>query len=260
MPATDIDNRILAVAEHLLRARKRKVLAPLNRNLARALAARFRSQGTAVGKALAPLLRHALREADADAEPRKPSHGILAAAATAMAQRRAIQGFAQTTRRAYDGGGAIAAGELESDAPGGVPGPGRVSADVEADLDGTTLDRLEAALRTAFEEDLAPARALSRVSDVFQARVDAAPSIAEHEVSQAFHQGQTDAARAISTDIGEDVEKRWDCEPTACDECLDCEGEDWVDIDFEYAVFGVDDPPGHPNCNCGLSFRRAPND
>lgn len=254
------DSLVLAVAEHLLRSRKRRIVAPLNRRLALAVAHRFRKQGAIVRRELAPLLLHVLREADPPVHPRPVPPGLFAAVASSMAQRWVIHGYGPVTRSAYDGGAAIAAGELGIDAPERIPGPGRVSWDVEEELDKTTETRLETAIRRIFGEEMTAPAGLTLITDVFRARVDAASTIAEYEVSTAFHLGQTDTARAISMDIGEDVEKRWDCEPTACDECLDCEAEEWVDIDFEYTTFGVDDPPGHPNCQCGLSFRRVNSD
>lgn len=241
---------ILRVAEHLLRGRKRQLVKPLNEKLARAVAARFRRQQKAVTDSLNPLIISALQEAD-----RAVPAGILAAVAAAMAAPELIKGYGRLKRQAYNGGAEIAAGELEADTPDTTHfSP---TDEAPASLDATTSDRIHTALLRAFEEGLTATAAIALVGDVFRARVADAPVIAEYEISDAFHQGQTDAARAMSDDIGEDVEKRWDAEDDACDDCLDCADEEWVDIDFEYPAFGTDDPPGHPHCRCGLSFRRA---
>lgn len=250
-----VEAELLIVAEHLLRKAKRRIVAPLSHRAQRSIAARFRSQARSVRKAITPLVRDALRDGGDwnDALRRR----LLSAASAALDERRPIHGFASVADSAYNRGVAMAAAELDGNATGRVPGPGRVSLDVETELDQTTLDRIEKALRDAYEAQETPRETIAMVGDVFISRVESAPVIAQHEVSRAFHQGQTDAARLISTDVGEDVQKRWDCEPSACDDCLECEAEDWVDIDFEFPTFGVDEPPGHPNCRCGISFRRA---
>ncbi len=86
---------------------------------------------------------------------------------------------------------------------------------------------------------------------------DRVDTIALHEVSGSFHEGMTDSAAAISLDTGDDVEKHWEAEDDACEECIACDDEGWVDLDFTYPAFGVDEPDGHPNCRCSLEVRRA---
>jgi hypothetical protein len=80
-------------------------------------------------------------------------------------------------------------------------------------------------------------------------------TIAEYEVSRAFHNGMM--ALAQMWHGGDNpVEKHWDAQPDACDECAPNEADGW--IDFE-APFGSGDfePPLHPNCRCSLSLREA---
>lgn len=243
---------LVACSENLDSGKKRRIVGPLNAKLRTVLALRFRAQGKAVKAAIKPLIGR-LREADSPVPT-----AVQSAALAALLVRRPIARYAAVTRAAYDAGSGLALEGLGVEDLGYLEGPSRLAVEVEAGIDSTTGRDLVRALQEAFAEAESAAAVLATVGDVFtEAARDRAPIIAEYEVSTALHEGQTDAAKSISTDAGIDVEKYWECEDDACDDCLDCQDEEWVDLDFDYPAFGVPDPPGHPACRCGLSVRRV---
>lgn len=231
--------------ENLKRASKARILDPLIAKLAAATKRRFRLQGAAVAKAI----RQRLQEADTAAARQAASYALagFTYAAWLVAHKKA-------TTAAYQGGVGIAAGQLDAPEPDGLDGPDSVAETAEGQVDATTRTRV----MNAIVDGLETTAILAAVSGVFKDGVESrADAIALTEVSGAFHDGMIDAAQSISDDTGDDVEKHWDAEDDACDDCLDCEDEDWVDLDFTYPAFGVDEPEGHPNCRCSLDVRRA---
>lgn len=246
---------LVACSENLNAGKKRRIVAPLNAKLRTVLALRFRAQGKAVKAAIKPLIGR-LSEADSPVPA-----AVQSAALAALAVSRPIRRYPAVTRAAYDAGSALTLEDLGLDDFGHLDGPSRTSATVEAEIDKTTGRALAKALAEAFLAAGSVAAALATVGEVFtSAARDRAPLIAEYEISTALHDGQTDAAKSISTDLGIDVEKYWETEDGACDECLACEDEGWVELDFVYPAAGAEDPPLHPNCLCSLLMRRAEED
>lgn len=251
-----------ALIENLRRASRAAIVDPLISRLASATKTRFRRQGSLVAKAIRERIVESVRN---HAWPRfRLSEADNAAARNAASY--ALSGFFYTawlaahrkaTAAAYSGGAGMAAGMLDADEPDALDdldGPGRTGELAEQQIDRTTRDRVMAAI-----EDGADLSAiLAGVAMVFRDGVDSrSDTIALSEVSNAFHDGMMDAAEFIAADIGEDIEKLWEAEDDACEDCQDCADEDWVDLDFTYPAFGVDEPEGHQNCRCSLSLRRA---
>lgn len=243
----------LQITENLLRGRKRRIVRPLNDRLALSIKGRFRAQKRAVLATIEPLMRPHFAESD-----RPVPAGVLAAAAAALKVRRSITALAPVVAKAHAAGVAYTAGELAAELPEALAAYGRTALALETELDATTGERIAAAIARVFGEDgLTLESALKLVGKAFEDRMEQASTIAEYEVSQAFHDGQRDAAHAVSGDTGDDVLKLWETEDDPCDDCAACEDEGEVELDFIYPAFGVEDCPGHPHCRCSMSYRRA---
>lgn len=234
-----------ALIENLRRASRAAIVDPLISRLASATKTRFRRQGALVAKAI----RERLHEADNAAARNAASYALSGFSYVAW-----LAAHRKATGAAYSGGAGVAAGMLDADEPDSLDGPDRTAELAEQQIDRTTRDRVMAAI----EDGTDLSAILAGVALVFRDGVDSrSDTIALSEVSNAFHDGMVDAAESISSDIGEDIEKLWEAEDDACEDCQDCADEDWVDLDFTYPAFGVDEPEGHQNCRCSLSLRRA---
>ena len=245
---------LLQVAENMDRAVRRKAVAHLETRLKAAVLARFRAQGAEARRALKAALKDHFQESDGQGGP-VPA-GVTVAALGALATHRPIKPYQKLTSAAYSAGSAAAADDLDYEGDADVGGYSGSSDGLERQIDSTTGDRVRSALVDAFGAGLGAAAILGAVSGAFDDE-DRAQTIADNEITDAFHSGMTDAAAAISLDTGDDIEKLWDAEDDACDDCAEAADEDWVDIDYEYPSVGDSDPPAHPNCRCSLRMRRA---
>lgn len=228
----------LALAENLAHASRARVVDPLTSKLQRVLARRFRLQ--------APSLQISEREA-----------------------ARWRTAYFDYTQAAYQGGAEIAAAELtgtplrEADAAakrwpwlaGLLPWP-RTAEDVEDQIDGTSLDRINEATMKATVAGLGVAAVAKLVADMFRDWASAggrSGTIAETEIAQAFADGGRAAAREYRHREGVEVLKEWWAEDDACEVCLGNvdDGKIPEDMPFESGNFA---PPAHVNCRCSAVY------
>lgn len=123
----------------------------------------------------------------------------------------------------------------------------RSERELERELDATSEKEIAAAVAGgAAREDIA-----KLIAEWATAR---AQTIAEYEVSQAYHSGAGAAARLIGQQQGVQVEKAWDVDTDPCEVCLGNVDDGWIPEDILFAS-GESEPPQHPNCRCSLSYR-----
>jgi hypothetical protein len=132
--------------------------------------------------------------------------------------------------------------------------------DLEDELDDTTTDRVGGIIDKAFATPLAYAAMVGLIRDEFQSWAEAgdgktsrAETVALQEVSTAYHDGGRDFVDDWRGGNGP-VEKRWNAEDDACEECLENETEDFIDSEAPHSS-GDDEPPAHPNCRCEEEYR-----
>lgn len=88
---------------------------------------------------------------------------------------------------------------------------------------------------------------------------DRAQTIAEYELSKAFHDGM-EAFAGLWRGGNGPVEKSWQAQDDACEECLANEAEGWIDEEAPFGETGDFEPPAHPNCRCSLEYRQTPDE
>lgn len=141
-----------------------------------------------------------------------------------------------------------------------LPGLDRNPEDLEDELDDTTTSRVGGIIDKAFATPLAYAAMVGLIRDEFRSWIEAgdgetsrAETVALQEVSTAYHDGGRDFVDMWRGGNGP-VEKRWNAEDDACDECLENESEDFIDSEAPHSS-GDDEPPAHPNCRCEEEYR-----
>jgi phosphohistidine phosphatase SixA len=247
MYESDLVESATQLVEHLGRASKARIVDPLIASLQRAVGRRFKKQGeayTTTGR-IWPAFDEASRFRTA---------------------------FGRVSSKSYDAGVAHVAGALGvNPAPvyAGVteaaklnlkrqpPGHERTAVDLESEIDATTQERIAAIESDGVAKGLTAAAIATAIRQQFREWAGGrALTIAEAEVSRAFHQGGADVARIVNQEGGGHlVEKAWDGEPDACDEiCMPNIEDGWIPEDILFQS-GDSEPPGHPNCRCSLSYR-----
>lgn len=234
--------------EHLMRSDRRAVVDPLVAKLTKAVAKRFRRQFL--------LVRRYVDLSDFREVLSRRDDKFGAA-------------FERIAKRAYGAGAAHAvtllpASAREAAVPPGLPGPKRDAANLEDEIDSTSLARLSAVLMAARTSDPPASYSdlLAQVKALFDewasgatGQTSRAESIAQNEVSTAYHNGMADLAAQWAGGNGP-VEKSWSVQPGACPQCEENAAEGWIDNE---APFGSGDfgPPLHPNCRCSLDYQPA---
>jgi phosphohistidine phosphatase SixA len=251
----------VAIAENLRRAHKAAALDPLIYRLKYATERRFRRQWIRVKIAMRKLeprwtvatyseVRSNLQAAIVLHDP--AYHKIFDAVSTAA------RAHGQTHVREQLGIGKAreAARKLQTTAPP------RTASDLEDDLDDTTDRETGNKLKAGFEDVAAPlgfAAMLGQLRDQFaqyadgvNGQVSRAETVAVTEVSGAYHDGGSEAAR----NSGASVSKQWEAEDDACEDCQANADQGAIDMDATFDS-GDDTPPVHPNCKCSISYQDA---
>jgi phosphohistidine phosphatase SixA len=176
--------------------------------------------------------------------------------------------FRKATSAAYTAGADRAAAQLPSTVTEAtpvkkhppLPGPSREPEDVEDSLDDTTTERVGSIIDKAFLTPLTYAAMVGLVREEFQSWMNAkegetsrAETVALQEVSTAYHDGGSDFVDNWRGGNGP-VEKRWNAEDDACEECLANEAEGFIDSEAPHSS-GDDEPPAHPNCRCEEEYQ-----
>jgi hypothetical protein len=136
-----------------------------------------------------------------------------------------------------------------------LPGWQRSAEQLVAELDTTTAELITEIVDSGIAAGLSKSEIAKDIAKQFSDWTrDRAATIAEYELSSAYHDGAIDAAKLIGQQTGILVQVAWDIEPDACEICTGNFEEGWLD---EGILFGSGDdaPPAHPNCRCSLSYR-----
>lgn len=231
----------LDICEDLSRASRANVVDPLINRLRRALARRFRAQALAHRRS-----------------------GSITIIGVDRLVFRAV--FRHTTGSAYDGGIALAGGQLGLIVTEAVqlatkrkpPGYDRTAEDLEDELDQTTDERIHGIITRGLKQGLtATAVALLIASQFRDWTVQRAEAVATYEVSKAYHQGAADVAKIAAEEApGTQVLKQWEANPDACDICAGNVEDGFIPEDILFSS-GADAPPEHGNCLCSLSYKNG---
>lgn len=244
------------LVEHMMLHDRAEILDPLIRRLTKATQLMFRRQAKTVLAALRPAFRKS--EAKQKATVKIPTAvGVAIASAMAGHSDAAwLKAHRKTSAAAFLGGATLVARQLDAEGHGQLRDAGDTAAESLKAIDKTTLERIHTKLEQGLAAELEDSEIVASVADDFKDFEDSrAASIAVSEIADAFGSGQTEAARAIALDSGDEIEKYWICEPDACETCTDNEDGSPIDLD-EIFGSGDEDPPAHPNCRCTLEMRR----
>jgi SPP1 gp7 family putative phage head morphogenesis protein len=120
------------------------------------------------------------------------------------------------------------------------------------EVNDTSKQRLRDALADAWDKGGSYNDMVKSVTDTFEDFSSVrAGMIAQTEANDAYIEGRDATARAAG--LGE---KRWSADGSdTCPECEEQIAAGWIDIDDDFP--SGDDPPLHPNCECGTDYRRA---
>jgi len=119
------------------------------------------------------------------------------------------------------------------------------------DFASTTPDMLRATVERAIKEGWSSARLGEELVESYAFGDARARTIARTEVARARSHGVDAGARVSGFD-----QKSWDIDDIACPICRGNAAAGWISIDDAFPS-GDALPPGHPNCACGVSYRRA---
>ena len=166
-----------------------------------------------------------------------------------------IDDYAEAIQSAIAGGAATLAAELKSGAT--------ISDDVASrwlrsnsltkltgGFSDTSIDRLRNAVADAWDKGGSADQIVSAIQDTFtDFSTTRAEMIAQTEANDAYIEGRD--AMAHETGMEETI---WSADGSnACEECQEQIEAGWIDIDDDFP--GGDDPPLHPNCDCGVDYR-----
>ena len=120
------------------------------------------------------------------------------------------------------------------------------------EVNDTSKQRLRDALADAWDKGGSYNDMVKSVTDTFEDFSSVrAGMIAQTEANDAYIEGRDATARAAG--LGE---KRWSADGSdTCPECEEQIAAGWIDIDDDFP--SGDDPPLHPNCDCGTDYRSA---
>jgi hypothetical protein len=129
------------------------------------------------------------------------------------------------------------------------------AAEAVKNIDATTVDQIASAVSTAIKEQLGVpgASRLIRqtVEDMSSWR---AKMIATTEINQAMSDAALEKMKSLSLEYKQIINS-----PDCCDICAENADVDPLPVDEDYPS-GDDGPPFHPNCRCGITGARAPED
>jgi phosphohistidine phosphatase SixA len=260
----------LVLTENLGTPNRRAVIDPLVSQLQKALRIRWKAQLKKLETYGLPLLQEALMfvqsfPTNKTAAPMHEKRQVLAV--LKLHDASFAKRFRKVTSTAYAQGAIraqsqlpVTATEAKVKTPPNLPGSDRDPVDLEDELDDTTTDRVGGIIDKAFATPLAYAAMVGLIRDEFQSWAEAgdgktsrAETVALQEVSTAYHDGGRDFVDDWRGGNGP-VEKRWNAEDDACEECLENETEDFIDSEAPHSS-GDDEPPAHPNCRCEEEYR-----
>lgn len=260
----------MLLSENLGKPDRRAVIDPLVGQVQKALRIRWARQLKQLEEQGLPMLQEALLHvqtlrpngiAAPDGDKRR-ALALVPLRSPAFAKK-----FRKATATAYAHGAQraqtqlpVSAAEAAPKKPANLPGPDRDPEDVEDSLDATTTERVGSIIDKAFQTPLTYAAMVGLMREEFrgwgQARegeTSRAETVALQEVSSAYHDGGRDFVDDWRGGNGP-VEKRWNAEDDACEECLENEAEDFIDSEAPHSS-GDDEPPAHPNCRCEEEYR-----
>lgn len=119
-------------------------------------------------------------------------------------------------------------------------------------LNDTTKQQLRDAVAEAYESGETATGIINAIratmADFSEFRAE---MIAQTEVNDAYNYGRVELATGAAFE-----EKSWDPDGTACEQCMEQVDAGWIDINDDFPG-GVDAPTLHPNCDCGIDFRKG---
>lgn len=238
--ATELAEASIELAEHLKRKSRRRIIDPLVNWMRKRVAERFRRQGREI------IFRHG-----AFILPQPPATDYTQICQAAYAH--GAQYCAQML------GVPVSEAKRKKAVPlpllPGVGEPDRTDDDFEREIDAATREKI-----SEIVADLGgKGETEDQINDVIKAQFrdwqkQRSESIAEYEVSNAYHNGMSDTADGYAMSTGASVEKQWSADPDACPICEENAELGWVPIDQSFPS-GVDEPPQHPNCRCSIEYR-----
>jgi len=260
---TEFAQQTLRLAEHLLRAEKAAVIDPLVGAYRDALRDRWARQRVRCVKAIKKQGGNLLVD-----------YGMIKQFAQ-LAIAGPDEKFQKTARairlKAYKAGARFALSQLavakEAKRPPALPalpGPddGYLQA-TDAGVDDTSVARIGTAIDAATAASMSLGALVQAVQREFNSWTDApadqvprSETVALDSVSQAYHGGSRDYVTDWRGGNGP-VEKSWDCEPDACDDCQMNADAGFIDSEAPFDT-GDFEPPAHPNCRCSLSYQATP--
>lgn len=258
-----------ALYEHLQEAkaetglkhpRHQAVLGKAQNKLKTLMAAYFKKQGAAVLKSVKPNIQSVLKQY---AETRNTGKRFASSLVPTSLQPLSFPitddedtKYQSIITSAIKGAAATLAKELETDATLSEDAASDYLRDnslakLTGDFTGETLDRLRDALADAWDKGGGFNAMVDAVQDTFEDFSDTrAEMIAQTEANDAYNEGRS----ALAEEAGMD-EKSWETESgDPCQDCIDNEGDGWIDIDDTFSS-GDLAPTAHPNCACSLNFR-----
>ena len=267
------DNAILEATARLCESLKHEthaaVLRPLRAKVAKLWKAFFRRQRNAVLRTVAQPLRNELAKAEtreADAPVRRGGQRF---AKSVLPDSLQPLKFGLTNAQATSYGAAIEeailqagltlAAELRSEASLGQSVVSEYLREnslskLTGGINETTTQALRDSLAADYEAVATYGEIVQGIRDVYAGFQETrADMIAQTELNDAYNQGRL----AMANDLDMD-EKAWDADGTeACEDiCQPNVDQDWIPIDDDFDS-GDDAPPAHPNCDCGISFRKG---
>ena len=166
--------------------------------------------------------------------------------------------YAEAIRGAINAAGATLAAELKSGATLSDDFAGRYLREnslskLTGGFSETSVERLQSAIGAAWDAGGSYDQIVKAVQDTFEQFSSVrAGMIAQTEVNDSYVAGR----RAMADELGMD-QKAWSADGTeCCDVCQENVEAGWIDIDEDFPS-GDDGPTAHPNCDCGLDFRKG---
>jgi len=250
-----------SLSENLLRVEKASALNPLISKMRTALKRRWSRQATRVTKAIKNTASLS-RTMDYDTLKQFAAMALPAADAKFQAQARKIRGYAYELGASHVSLQLIRPIEAKKPKPAAnLPGAddGYIQ-DLEAGVDETSNERISNRINEAADAGLGLAALLTAVrqemngwSDADTGETARAETVAVGAVSNAYHSGGADYVDDWRGGNGP-VEKTWDCEDDACEDCQ--ANSEMGAIDSEAPFDSGDfEPPAHPNCRCSVSYQ-----
>ena len=118
----------------------------------------------------------------------------------------------------------------------------------------TTREMLRSAIADGLSQNLSADDLQKVIQDSYAFSADRARVITATEVAKANVQGALDGAREAAAQ-GVVLKKVWltSNSDNCCDDCTDNEDDGPIELDESFSS-GDDAPPGHPNCQCSISW------